>query len=225
MQRSLPITLVGAGLPQIPRLAGEAKSYAERLFTFPELGRLDELSAGQAIAGPAQQLGVDFHPDALRLVVAETEGYPFFLQEFGRVLWNHTPASPITAANVHAAQPAVEHELDASFFRVRAGRTTDLELRYLRPWPNSALAATGPAPSPACWAAPPTNSARSATRLIDERTPLHPLLRARRLHRPPVRPVHATHPPTPPGDPPNLTAPSAPTPVIGISKRWQQQRG
>ena len=139
VQRSLPITLVGAGLPQIPRLAGEAKSYAERLFTFPELGRLDEHSAGQAIAGPAHHLGVDFHPDALRLVVAETEGYPFFLQEFGRVLWNHTPASPITAADVHAAQPAVEHELDASFFRVRAGRTTDLELRYLR-----AMAELGP---------------------------------------------------------------------------------
>jgi hypothetical protein len=88
VQRQLPITLVGAGLPQLPRLAGEAKSYAERLFKFPAIGRLSDDQAGAALAEPAKALGVVFEPDALSAVIDFTEGYPYFLQEYGNTLWN-----------------------------------------------------------------------------------------------------------------------------------------
>ena len=83
VQRQLPITLVGAGLPQLPRLAGEAKSYAERLFKFPRIGRLSDGQARAALAEPADDLGVGFEADALTAVVDYTEGYPYFLQEYG----------------------------------------------------------------------------------------------------------------------------------------------
>lgn len=144
VQRQLPITLVGAGLPQLPRLAGEAKSYAERLFKFP---RIDQLSSGQAreaLAEPASRLGVDYDEDALAAVVEYTEGYPYFLQEYGNVLWNQVWDSPITVGDVADTQAAVEAKLDGSFFRVRAERTTELELRYLR-----AMAELGPDPQQA----------------------------------------------------------------------------
>ena len=132
VQRQLPITLVGAGLPQLPRLAGEAKSYAERLFRFPRIGRLSERSAGQALAEPAARLGVAFEEDALAAVVAYTEGYPYFLQEYGSMLWGSMNESPVTTDDVAAAQAAIEAKLDGGFFRVRIERTSELEQRYLR---------------------------------------------------------------------------------------------
>jgi hypothetical protein len=141
VQRALPVTLVGAGLPQMPRLAGEAKSYAERLFTFPEIGSLPPAAAIDALQGPAHALGVDYRTDALRAVVDYAEGYPYFLQEYGKIAWDKAARSPITLAAVRAVQPLVEATLDASFFRVRAERTTTLELQYLR-----AMAALGPGP-------------------------------------------------------------------------------
>jgi hypothetical protein len=144
VQRQLPITLVGAGLPQLPRLAGEAKSYAERLFKFPRIGELSDDQAKEAIADPAKRLGVEYEPGALASVLAYTEGYPYFLQEYGNVLWNLAEGSPITAADVADAQDAVEAKLDGSFFRVRAERTSELELRYLR-----AMAELGPEPQQA----------------------------------------------------------------------------
>jgi hypothetical protein len=131
-RRSLPITLVGAGLPQIPRLAGEAKSYSERLFRFPRIGPLDAAThAREAIVRPAEILGVALDTAAVDFVVEYTQGYPYFLQEYGRIVWDEAPASPITLADVESILPLVEAELDESFFRVRAERTTDLELRYL----------------------------------------------------------------------------------------------
>jgi AAA ATPase domain len=144
VQRQLPITLVGAGLPQLPRLAGEAKSYAERLFKFPSIGRLSAGEAERALAEPAERLGVGFERKAVSAVIDYTEGYPYFLQEYGNVLWNQVEASPITAADVADAQEAVEAKLDGGFFRVRAERTTDLELRYMR-----AMADLGPDPQQA----------------------------------------------------------------------------
>jgi len=141
VQRQLPITLVGAGLPQLPRLAGEAKSYAERLFKFPRIGRLSEEAARVALADPAERLGVRFDPDALAAVVAYTEGYPYFLQEYGNALWNGTEAAPVSAADVTLSQAAVEAKLDGGFFRVRIERTSELEQRYLR-----AMAESGPQP-------------------------------------------------------------------------------
>jgi hypothetical protein len=144
VQRALPVTLVGAGLPQVPRLAGEAKSYAERLFKFPEIGRLPDSQAAEALTAPAQALGVDYAKSAVNEMVAYTQGYPYFLQEYGKVLWDEAPRSPMTRADVRRVLPLVEATLDTSFFRVRAERTTELELQYLR-----AMAELGPEPQKA----------------------------------------------------------------------------
>lgn len=133
VQRQLPITFVGAGLPQLPRLAGEAKSYAERLFKFPRIGRLSPPEAEAALVEPARELGVAFAPDAIDVIVEYTEGYPYFLQEYGKLVWDLAPEGEEIGRRVaEEAQRAVEAKLDESFFRVRAERTTALELRYLR---------------------------------------------------------------------------------------------
>lgn len=132
VQRSLPITLVGAGLPQLPRLAGEAKSYAERLFKFPAIGQLEAQAAAEAIVAPARALGVDFEGSAAKAIVDYTEGYPYFLQEYGKIVWDEAPMSPISLQVVEGTRAEVEEKLDASFFRVRVDRTTELELQYLR---------------------------------------------------------------------------------------------
>lgn len=139
VQRQLPITLVGAGLPQLPRLAGEAKSYAERLFTFPSLGQLNSAQAERALVEPAEELGVAFSADAVKAIIDYTEGYPYFIQEYGKLIWDIAQASPITLRDAKATQSAVQAKLDASFFKVRAERTTELELDYLR-----AMAELGP---------------------------------------------------------------------------------
>lgn len=144
VQRALPITLVGAGLPQLPRLAGEAKSYAERLFKFPRIGELSEAEAARALVEPAKALDVDYDGAAVSAVVEYTEGYPYFIQEYGNVLWDLTDQPPITLEDVRNARDAVEAKLDGSFFRVRAERTTELELRYMR-----AMAELGPEPQQA----------------------------------------------------------------------------
>jgi AAA ATPase-like protein len=141
VQRQLPITLVGAGLPHVPRLAGEAKSYAERLFTFPVIGRLSESEAAFALTTPADELDVSIDRRAVATVVAYTEGYPYFLQEYGKELWDHAAGSPVTPQEAVETQPIVEAKLDGNFFRVRVERATERELRYLR-----AMAELGPAP-------------------------------------------------------------------------------
>jgi hypothetical protein len=132
VQRQLPIILTGAGLPQLPRLAGDAKSYAERLFRFPAIGRLPHDEAAQALLTPAERLDVVYEPDAVEAIIEYTEGYPYFLQEYGKLVWDSAPRSPITRGDVIDARDAVEAKLDGSFFRVRAERTTDLQLRYMR---------------------------------------------------------------------------------------------
>jgi AAA ATPase domain len=132
VQRQLPITLVGAGLPQLPRLAGEAKSYAERLFQFPMIGRLSADEAARALTEPAAPLGVEFADEAVQAIVEYTEGYPYFLQEYGKLVWEHADVSPVTLEDVRDTQEAVEAKLDSSFFRVRTDRVTDLELQYMR---------------------------------------------------------------------------------------------
>ena len=132
VQRQLPITLVGAGLPQLPRLAGEAKSYAERLFEFPIIGELSGDEAREALTRPAKPAGVAFDDDAVEAILEYTQGYPYFLQEYGKLTWDHAEASPITRADVEATRDAVEAKLDSSFFRVRTDRVTELELQYMR---------------------------------------------------------------------------------------------
>jgi hypothetical protein len=141
VQRRLPITLVGAGLPQLPELAGEAKSYAERLFRFPTVDSLNPEHAREALVEPARDLGVNYEQDAVDQIMVYTEGYPYFIQEYGSVVWNLADAAPITRMCVGHAREAVEAKLDESFFRVRADRTTDAELKYLR-----AIAELGPEP-------------------------------------------------------------------------------
>ncbi len=144
VQRALPVALVGAGLPQIPRLAGEAKSYAERLFKFPEIGSLAETEAWEALVGPAQDGGLDFSPEAAAEVISSTEGYPYFIQEYGKILWDEAESPPVGLELVETVRPLVEAKLDGSFFRVRAERSTALELKYLR-----AMAHLGPGPQKA----------------------------------------------------------------------------
>ena len=131
-QRQLPVTLVGAGLPQLVARTGSAKSYAERLFTFPVVGALDGESAKRAIETPSERLGVGFGPDALDAVLHHTSCYPYFLQEWGKHCWDCAASSPITISDVEAASRQATAELDASFFRARFDRLTPSEKRYLR---------------------------------------------------------------------------------------------
>jgi AAA ATPase domain len=141
VQLSLPVILVGAGLPQLPGLAGNAKSYAERLFDFPEIGSLDDDDARAVLATPASEHGVEFTPDALHSLLEYTQGYPYFLQEWGYHVWNAAPESPITLDDVNLAARDVQRRLDENFFRVRMDRLTPAEKRYL-----TAMAELGPGP-------------------------------------------------------------------------------
>jgi hypothetical protein len=140
-QRSLPVVLVGAGLPQLPGKMGRAKSYAERLFDFPQIGPLAPAAARLAITKPAEDQGVLVDADALTQIIQETHGYPYFLQEWGKHAWDAATRSPITAQDVKQATITAIAALDASFFRVRFDRLTPLEKRYLR-----AMAELGPGP-------------------------------------------------------------------------------
>ena len=131
-QRQLPVMLVGAGLPQLPGRMGRAKSYAERLFDFPYIGPLPPDAARAALAKPAVAEGVAFEPAALDLLVRETQGYPYFLQEWGKHVWDLAPGSPLRLDDVQRSSREVIAALDESFFRVRFDRLTPSEKRYLR---------------------------------------------------------------------------------------------
>ena len=131
-QLNLPIVLVGAGLPQLPRLVGEAKSYAERLFEFPVVGSLVASDAAEAIVRPAREKGVEFEPAAIDRIVEESQGYPYFLQEWGSHVWNGSPASPISDGDVRSVRTGVIAALGNNFFRVRLDRLTPKESEYLR---------------------------------------------------------------------------------------------
>jgi Holliday junction resolvasome RuvABC ATP-dependent DNA helicase subunit len=137
----LPITLVGAGLPQLLALAGEAKSYSERLFEYPQVDKLNTSAAMDALRKPAQQLGVNYTDDAASAIVEKTQGYPYFLQEWGKHTWDVATTSPITLDVVKTATQLTIAGLDESFFKVRLERTTPSERRYLR-----AMADLGPGP-------------------------------------------------------------------------------
>lgn len=131
-QGTLPVTLVGAGLPQLLALAGNAKSYAERLFDFPMIGPLSDAEAELAIVKPARNEGIDFTREAVAKILSETRGYPYFLQEWGKHSWAVAEQSPITLPDVEAASIQAIAALDVSFFRVRFDRLTPKEKRYLR---------------------------------------------------------------------------------------------
>lgn len=140
-QSQLPVTMVGAGLPQLPGKFGNAKSYAERLFDFEVIGPLTPEDARRALQKPAQAEGADYEAAALDRIVTETQGYPYFIQEWGKHTWDVAKQSPITLADVERASVMVIAELDEGFFRVRFDRMTPTERDYLR-----AMAELGPGP-------------------------------------------------------------------------------
>lgn len=144
VQRSLPVTMVGAGLPQIAELAGDAKSYAERLFVFPSIGHLGDDDARRALTEPAAEEGARWTSGALSRALQITGGYPYFLQELGYAVWPLTEGNSVTAEDIEHAIPQYQAKLDSSFFRVRLDRATDMQRVYLR-----AMADLGPQPQKA----------------------------------------------------------------------------
>ncbi len=140
-QRALPFIVFGAGLPSIAALAGEAKSYAERLFDYPDVDALERADAERAIREPILAEGVEIEPAALTAIVEQTHGYPCFLQEWGSNAWDAAATSPIAAGDVARATAAALRRLDGGFFRVRLDRLTAREKGYVR-----AMAELGPGP-------------------------------------------------------------------------------
>lgn len=138
-QKGLPVVFFGAGLPQVAAIAGEAKSYAERLFDYPEVGPLNPEAAASAVREPILNEGAEIATTALAHIVDLTQGYPYFLQEWGKHAWNTAATSPITKADVEAASMSATAALDKNFFRVRFDRLTPREQDYLR-----AMAELGP---------------------------------------------------------------------------------
>ncbi|MGB8929876.1 MAG: ATP-binding protein [Anaeromyxobacteraceae bacterium] len=131
-QKNLPLVVFGAGLPQIAALAGEAKSYAERLFDYPPVGPLTDAAAREAVATPIRREGAEITDEALTEIVQRTRGYPYFLQEWGSHAWNVAVAAPITVDDVRAATATALTALDESFFKVRLDRLTPREKDYVR---------------------------------------------------------------------------------------------
>lgn len=131
-QEGLPVLLVGAGLPQVARLAGEAKSYAERLFLYPAVGALDQPSASQAVKKPIVDEEASIDPAALDIIVDRTRGYPFFLQEWGSTAWNNAEGPEITIDDVSQSYTETLALLDSGFFRVRIDRLTKSEVHFVK---------------------------------------------------------------------------------------------
>lgn len=140
-QKRLPIMVVGAGLPLLVKLSGDAKSYAERLFEYPDIGPLNDTEAKRALVEPAAESKVVFEDDAVAAVIEKTKGYPYFLQEWGYQAWNTAKASPITKADIRKASKQAIERLDQNFFRSRYERLSDPQKAYLR-----AMAELGPGP-------------------------------------------------------------------------------
>lgn len=140
-QKSMPLGLFGAGLPQLLSKAGNAKSYSERLFQFTEIGALSEVDARRAVRDPIVSAKAEIRADALDVIFSKSQGYPYFLQEWGFRTWNEAKSSPISKDDVVAAEVKTIESLDKSFFRVRFDRLTQREKEYLR-----AMAELGPGP-------------------------------------------------------------------------------
>lgn len=141
-QHQLPVVLLGAGLPVLPGLAGESKSYAERLFAFPDVGALSKEDSIRAISEPALAAGVEISQEALEETWRLTKGYPYFIQEWGYQTWNLAQSSPIAKSVVESAAATAIQRLDQNFFRVRFDRLTPSEKNFLR-----AMAELGPGAS------------------------------------------------------------------------------
>ncbi len=142
-QQAAPLIVVGAGLPHLPPLLSSRKSYSERLFHYLRIDRLDRSAADRALAAPAAREGVTFDPEALDALYDAADGYPYFVQAYGKVTWDFAPESPITADDVKVAAPAAEAELAVGFFGSRYERATPAEREYMR-----AMASIGDGPVP-----------------------------------------------------------------------------
>ena len=141
-QLGLPVLVTAAGLPSLPGLAGEARSYAERLFKFVTIDSLTKDDATRALVEPVRTEGAEWHPDALARAFEDTQGYPYFLQEFGKQAWNVAEGPTIELADMEAAATLAISDLDNGFFRARIDKTTDAERDYLRAM--AALGGPGP---------------------------------------------------------------------------------
>jgi hypothetical protein len=139
----LPVAMVGAGLPDLRVRLLSAKPYADRLFSYEQLGRLSEGAARSALIGPAAAAGADYDEEAARQIVHEAAGFPYFIQEYGRELWNFAETTPITLADLDSAREIVKDSLARNFFGTRFEMATDTEQRYL-----SAMASLGEGPYP-----------------------------------------------------------------------------
>ena len=131
-QQGLPLVVVGAGLPHLPAVLSASKSYSERLFRYVRIDRLDRAAADQALVAPAAEENVSYENAALEALYAATEGYPYFVQAYGKVTWDHALRSPVTVADVLVASPEAEAELAVGFFGSRYERATPAERDYLR---------------------------------------------------------------------------------------------
>ncbi len=131
-QQGLPLIVVGAGLPHLPAVLSASKSYSERLFRYVRIDRLDREEADRALASPAREEGASFEPEALRALYEATDGYPYFVQAYGKAVWDSAVGSPISAADVAVAAPEAEAELAVGFFGARYERATPAEREYMR---------------------------------------------------------------------------------------------
>ncbi|MGG5260157.1 ATP-binding protein [Phycicoccus avicenniae] len=142
-QTGLPLIVVGAGLPHLPAVLSASKSYSERLFRYSRIDRLDRAAADAALVRPAEEEGAEYEPAALETMYAATGGYPYFIQAYGKAVWDRAPGSPITAADVEVAAPEADSELAVGFFGSRFERATPGEREYLRAMAEVAAAAEG----------------------------------------------------------------------------------
>ena len=137
-QASLPVIVVGAGLPHLPSVLSASKSYSERLFHYQRIDRLDRTAADLALSAPAKEEGAEFTADALEAMFAATGGYPYFIQAYGKEVWELAPRSPVTVDDVSVAAPAAQNELAVGFFGSRYDRATPGEREYLRAMADAA---------------------------------------------------------------------------------------
>jgi hypothetical protein len=142
-QTAGPLIVVGAGLPHLPAVLSASKSYSERLFRYVPIDRLDRSAADQALIAPARREGADFTQEALDALYEAADGYPYFVQAYGKVTWDAAAASPVTEADVTVAGPQAESELAVGFFGSRYDRATPAEREYMR-----AMAMLGDDPVP-----------------------------------------------------------------------------
>ena len=139
-QNRLPVIVVGAGLPHLPTVLSASKSYSERLFRYTRIDRLDRAAADRALTSPAREDRVEFTPGALAEMYAVTAGYPYFVQAYGKAVWDVASGSPITLDDVRVAAPEAEAELGVGFFGSRYERATPAEREYLQAMAEAAVA-------------------------------------------------------------------------------------